>query len=265
MYLQEDGLEASQTTMELVKLRRGVPCGMDSGTAKARISPHQQKQALDQIRAHQLAHFLHDLRNKLVALRGYANLAVASHSAKRRQSLSEILTDLRETAGELITLTSRFEQCEPSELTLERVDVTELARKAVERCQKRASRRAVALEERFVSQPMLTFADRRRMQALLVQVLSSSIHAAEAGGRVDVKIATEGEELSIQVSNGRARNQVLDRLPADKSNRSEAADHLGRGLVQNVVQLHGGRVSVASSSGIWRSTTLTLPVIQISE
>jgi hypothetical protein len=69
---------------------------MDSGTAKARISPQQNKQALDQIRAPQLAHFLHELRNRLVALRGYANLTVVSHPGKRNQPVPETLTNLVE-------------------------------------------------------------------------------------------------------------------------------------------------------------------------
>ncbi|MCU1292842.1 MAG: histidine kinase [Bryobacterales bacterium] len=265
MYLQEDGLEASQTTMELAKLRRGALCGMDSGTAKARISPHQQKQALDQIRAHQLAHFLHELRNRLVAIRGYANLAVVSHSEKRRQALPTMLKNVLDNANELIALASRFDQCERVDLALEPVDVAQLAQNAIERCQGRASRQAVALEERVASRPIITFGDRRRIQAVLVQVLARSISAAGAGGRVDFKIATEGEEMSIQVSNGKTSNQVLDRLPGDKSSHSRADNLLGSGLIRDVVQLHGGWVSVASSSGKWRSTTLTLPLIQVSE
>jgi two-component system, sensor histidine kinase len=238
---------------------------MDSGTAKARISPQQNEQALDQIRAHQLAHFLHELRNRLVALRGYANLAVVSHPGKRKQPVPETLKNLVEHTNQLIALTIRFEQCQSSELTLEPVDVAQLARKAVERCRTRALRRAVALDERIISRPVLTFGDRRRIQALLVKVLSRSIHAAEAGGRVDFRIASEGEEMSIQVSNGRTSKRVLGRLSADNANSSEPADHVGAGLIRNVAQLLGGTVSVAENSGEWRSTTVTLPVIQITE
>src|SRR5947209_1824959 len=124
---------------------------MDSGTAKARISPEQEKQALDQIRAHQLAHFLHELRNRLVAVRGYANLAVVSPPGKRKQPVPATLKNLIEHTNQLIALTVRFEQCQSSELALEPVDVIQLARKAVERCRRRALRRAVALEDRIIS------------------------------------------------------------------------------------------------------------------
>jgi signal transduction histidine kinase len=165
----------------------------------------------------------------------------------------------------LIALTIRFEKCQSSELALEPVDVAQLARKAVERCRTRALRWAVALDEGIIPRPVLTFGDRRRIQALLIKVLSRSIHAAEAGGRVDFRIAIEGEEMSIQVSNARTKERVRGRLSADNANASEPADHVGAGLIRNVAQLLGGTVSVAESSGGWRSTTVTLPLIQVSE
>ena len=107
--------------------------------------------------------------------------------------------------------------------------------------------------------------DGARLQQAIWNVLSNAIKFTPAGGRVDVALRRATHEIAIEVADTgegidpRVLPFVFDRFRQADSGTTRLHMGLGLGLaiVRHIVELHGGRVGVASE-GQGRGATFTL-------
>ena len=105
-------------------------------------------------------------------------------------------------------------------------------------------------------------ADEGRLQEIVYNLLDNAVKYSPPGGRVVVRVALEGEEIQLSVSDAGAGIPQRD-LPriferfyrADKARQRElGGTGLGLSIVKHIAQLHGGRVEAQSEIG--RGTTI---------
>src|SRR5690606_5713709 len=150
------------------------------------------------------------------------------------------------------------------ELKRDECDLADIVRSAVDavRAQAELAGCELALE---LEAPLLGFWDRRRLQHVITQMLVNAVTYA-AGAPVRVALARHGDEAWLEIVDGgpgiRAEDfeRIFDRFERAASMRHFAGLGLGLYLTREVVQAHGGSVSVANAAGRGAHFVLRIPI-----
>lgn len=198
----------------------------------------------------------HDLRTPLAGLRGSAELALGQTAeATAREALAECV----ERADEVLRLLRALMEVSEAEagvLKLERApcDLAELARRAVELYTEVAEARGLALTF-TASGPTPIAGDAVRLRQVAANLIDNACKYTPAGGRVEVRIAADGADAVLTVSDTgpgvpeAEQPRIWERLYRGDKSRSESGLGLGLSLVRAVVAAHGGRASVRNAPG----------------
>ncbi|MDA0566267.1 HAMP domain-containing protein [Streptomonospora sp. S1-112] len=210
----------------------------------------------------------HELRTPLANLRGWLEAAqdgVAELEPARTALLVEQTMLLQRIIDDLQDLAL----AEAGKLTLvpEPLDARDLVEQAVDGHRMAAASARVELVARTADEEVPVAADRVRMLQVLGNLLGNAVRHTPAGGRVTVRAHAEDGAAVIEVADtGDGISpahlpNVFDRFwRADKSrSRQTGGSGLGLAIVRNLVELHGGTVTAASTPGEGAVFTLRLP------
>ena len=121
--------------------------------------------------------------------------------------------------------------------------------------------------------PSLTmmWADERAMRQVMLNLLSNAMKFTAEGGRIGVRVQEAGEMVKLEVFDtgiGIAVDKI-DRVlePFEQAdnryNRNAGGTGLGLALVNALVKLHGGLVSIESEINVGTTVTVSLPMIPV--
>ncbi|MBJ3805545.1 HAMP domain-containing protein [Streptomyces flavofungini] len=232
------------------------------------------RKALEEQRKAMVSDVAHELRTPLSNIRGWLEAAEDGIVATD----PELVTSLLEEALLLQHIVNDLQDLAAADagtlrLHREPVRAVELADQVVAAHQARADAAGVRLTARATGDPWLT-ADPLRLRQAIGNLVSNAIRHTPAGGRVTVhcrNAAGSGgtaEGVLVEVADtgtGIAAGDlphVFDRFwRADKSRtRATGGSGLGLAIVRNLVQAHGGTVTVESERGKGAVFTVRLPV-----
>jgi CheY-like chemotaxis protein/two-component sensor histidine kinase len=145
------------------------------------------------------------------------------------------------------------------------VDADECLREALGAVRPAADAKGIELEYLPDTCPIFVRADPARLRQIAWNLLSNAIKFTDNGGRVGLRLGTDGGRVVISVSDtgcGIAPEflpQVFDRFSqADGStNRAHGGLGLGLAIVRHLTEMHGGVVE-AESEGEGRGATFTV-------
>lgn len=111
------------------------------------------------------------------------------------------------------------------------------------------------------------YADREALERVLSNLLSNAIKFTPEGGRVEVTVTEHADGVSIAVSDtgpGISETQraaIFERFRQvdDTSTRTQEGVGIGLSLTQNLVDLHGGTLDLATTVGEGSTFTMHLP------
>jgi PAS domain S-box-containing protein len=223
-----------------------------------------RRRELERMQREFMAIVTHELKGPLTSIKGFAQLM------RRQQGYSERGIDsiLLQT-GQIERLVNDMLDAARSdadrlELQLDRVDLLDVARSAIEQAGATTANHAIRLE---TSQSALIGDwDYERLVQVFSNLLSNAIKYSPAGGEIVVTIEQTGGEATVSV-----RDEGLG-IPADaiprmfeRFYRVEGSGHsikgLGLGLyiTRSLIEAHGGRIAVTSEVGHGSTFTFTLP------
>ncbi|MEQ1728856.1 MAG: ATP-binding protein [Vicinamibacterales bacterium] len=215
-----------------------------------------------------LATLSHELRTPLNAILGWASILSRSDYDKARvshavhviernariqaQMIEELLDVSRISAG-AVTLNASA------------VAVGPVLEAAVESVRPAADAKGVSLVKHLSDPDLTMHADARRLQQIAWNLLSNAVRFTPAGGRVEVALRRDGDEVELRVADtgcGIAAEflpHVFERFRQGDSSTTRAHGGLGLGLaiVRDLVDLHGGTVR-ADSAGDGQGATFTV-------
>ena len=230
----------------------------------ARASAEAANRLKDQF----LATVSHELRTPMNAILGWADMlrhgrlpearrdraceAIFNNATRQARLIDELLDMARIMAGKL--------QLEPSD-----VNPRDIVAGAVEIVQIAAEAKRIHIEVDVAEDAGVFRADGPRLQQVLWNLLSNAVKFTPEGGTICVRIARKGRWAEIVVSDsgsGIARDflpAVFEPFRQADGSPTRVHDGLGLGLaiVKQVVQAHGGTISV-SSPGIGQGSTFTV-------
>ena len=136
---------------------------------------------------------------------------------------------------------------------------------AVESITPAAEAKGVTISTSLESAPVYVWADHERLQQVFWNLFSNAVKFTPSGGRVEVRMTTEGSEVRVDVTdtgNGIAPAflpHVFERFrQADgSSTRTHGGLGLGLSIGRHLVELHGGRMT-ACSPGVGLGSTFSV-------
>ncbi|HSB71356.1 MAG TPA: ATP-binding protein [Candidatus Methylomirabilis sp.] len=204
----------------------------------------------------------HELKTPLAAVEGYLNIlrdrTAGEDPAVYQQAVERSLVRLqgmRKLILDLLDLT-RIESGN-RERVLAELDVCEVATAAIETVMPDARAKQVSVDLRAAA-PVRMLADRSELEIVLNNLLSNAVKYNRDGGQVTVRVALQGSQVSLAVSDtgigmspqetGRLfREFVRIKNPAT---RQILGSGLGLSIVKKVAALYGGDVTVQSQPGV---------------
>jgi heavy metal sensor kinase len=112
----------------------------------------------------------------------------------------------------------------------------------------------------------LAFADRRRIEQVLRNLMANAITYAGRGGNVVVSTRTEDGSAMCSVRDdgpgipAAARSHVFDRFFRVDTSRTRGGAGLGLAICREIVVAHGGRIQVTSEEGKGSTFTFAIPL-----
>lgn len=211
----------------------------------------------------------HELKNPLTAIRaGLANLAetnldeaqgrALSSMEAQTVRLSRLLSDLRKLA-----------ELETRPLERSAVDVNEMLKEAYRLAldQPAAAGRDLKLTVPQAPWPLSTIQGDPDLLFLAVHnLLDNAVKFTQPGSKIEIRGFEDGAYLAIEVADtgqGIPQDEIAhigEELYRGRGARGIPGNGLGLALVNSIVNLHGGRMSLRSREGQGTVVTLRLPV-----
>lgn len=220
-----------------------------------------------------VANVSHDFRSPLTSIKGYveamADGTIPPEMQKKYLGIilfeTERLTDLTQ---DLLTL-NEFDS-KNLLLNKENFDIHEMIKNVAASFEGTCTQKKISIELLFASKQMEVFADKRKIQQVLYNLLDNAIKFSDPESTVTIETTERGDKVSISVKDygigipRSALGKIWERFY--KTDLSRGKDKKGTGLglaiVKEAIQAHGENISVVSTEGVGTEFIFTLPRAQ---
>jgi signal transduction histidine kinase len=225
---------------------------------------------LDRLKDEFISMFSHELRTPLASILGYVEILReegvtgpdAGHCAEVIERNAQRLLRL---VGDLQVLS----QIESGKMPMEfrSADLADLAACAVEEMRPEAQRKHIELALSAAGLPHVA-ADPARITQLLGNLLSNAVKFTPDGGRVEVRLRKDGDQLELAVADtgvgipAADLERIFERFYRTAIARRQAIQGTGLGLTitKAIVEAHHGTIAVDSEEGRGSTFTVRLPL-----
>ena len=210
----------------------------------------------------------HELRTPLAVMKTGSETTLAGGKAEEqvsfiKDSLEEI-NHLSSTVDDLLMLAKSDNRQVPE---FERVDLSKLVKQQTEYMQTYAKQKNISLKADIEDNCAIN-GSKSHIKRLLVNLIQNAVDYNNPNGEVRVLLKTQGDQVEIKVVDTgigiskRDLPHIFDRFyKADKA-RTKTTNGAGLGLsiVKEIVDMHGGRISVASKPGAGTTVCALFPL-----
>ena len=213
----------------------------------------------------------HEMKTPLTVLQG--NLEVALLKARTSDEYRDVLLNNLEQVERLIALTrplltlAKFTSSKPP-VTLVPLDLEPLIQEIVDELTLLADDRGITLSFEAQAVP-LVLGDAQWLKQALINLLDNALRYTPSDGTVTVRLQTGGHEVAIAVEDtghgieAEHIPHLFERFYRTDWARAEDAAGTGLGLpiVKEIMEAHGGTISVTSQVGKGSVFTLRVPIL----
>ena len=234
---------------------------------------------VDRMKSEFLSHAAHELRTPMASIHGFTELLLAQEfdEADRRDFLSTIFAQTHlmiDIINELLDL-ARIEARRGKDFIIAPVDVPALLHEVV--AGYKAPDGRPSPQAPTASEALRVSADRKKLTQAISNVISNAYKYSPGGGEVTIELIlpardpleatdTGASMLGIRISDhgiGMTPEQlerVCDRFYRADTSGKIPGTGLGMSIVKEIVELHGGKMTIDSKVGAGTTVTLWLPL-----
>ncbi|WP_158046123.1 ATP-binding protein [Skermanella pratensis] len=224
-----------------------------------------------------LANMSHELRTPLNAIIGFSEMLESGYGGSLSERQASYTRDIHESGQHLLQIINNvldMSKVEAGQYQLfeTAVDIREVARTALSIVGGQARDRGLSLEMDMAADLPMVMADERTLRQVLLNLLSNAVKFTHSGGRITLAgtVTANGDvEVHVGDTGIGIPPESLDLVmePFQQANGSFSREYEGTGLgltiSKNFIELHGGRLSIASEVGVGTSVTVLLPKFRV--
>ncbi len=230
---------------------------------------------LERVRREFVANVSHELRTPLTIINGYLETLLDGGTEDRVMTEGALKVmfkhadRLKHLVDDLLTISQAESRAVP--LDLDRVELSALLRRVVEQFDDTVREQAAQVRITTTGDDLSLEADEVKLEQVFVNLLENALkYGHRTGLTVEIYAERTGAEVHVQVRDNGAgipfedQEHVFERFYRVHKHRSRDTGGTGLGLsiVKNIVQAHGGRVSLQSIPGSGSTFHVVLPTCQ---
>lgn len=242
-----------------------------NGALGGQVAVEAQLSALERLRTDLLSTIAHELRTPLTAVRTAVGLlrdpGVNPDAADRKRMLDTIARSA-ERMQRLVTDVLDLTRLRAGSLRLQarRFDAVTLARDAGAAVASLLQARRQHLDLHLPDVPTWVYGDRRRLEQVLMNLLSNAHKFSPDGASIELAVATTGDDVLWTVADrGRGiapedRARLFERFFTVASDSGGSGAGLGLPIALAIAQTHGGTINVESEPGRGSTFVVRVPI-----
>jgi len=266
MYVRQ--AEAQMTKLEdLVELRTSdlARANDDLGNANSELA--QLNKEMEQF----LAVLTHDMRTPLTSIKGYASILRDRELEREQQThIAKVILRSQDTLLEIVNNLleiGKLQSGTPVLLERSSFDLALLVKGVTESLETQALEKNISLNDQSVPIPVEITGDEKKIQRIILNLISNAIKYTPDGGQVFIETQVNGQFAVVSVRDtgyGIPADElpfIFDRYSRVKKHQSIAiGTGLGLAIVKSLVEAHKGTISVESEEGVGSAFTISLPI-----
>ena len=229
---------------------------------------YAEAQRANRIKDNFLATLSHELRTPLNAILGYTWMLRANALADdRREHALETVERNAKTVSQMLYDLLDVSRIASGKLTLtmQPMDLRTLVLESVESVAPKATENGLSLHVDAGKDPVRIHGDRARLQQVLWNLLSNALKFTPTGGRINVTVKSDEKIATVAVQDSGIgippafQSRVFEPFQQVRLKSTPQIGGLGLGLaiVHQIVELHGGKVTL-ESEGEGKGSTFTV-------
>ncbi|MFV9510725.1 ATP-binding protein [Tepidibacillus sp. LV47] len=226
---------------------------------------------LDKLRKDFLANVSHELRTPISMLQGYSEAIIdgIAQTDEEIRELAQIIYDESLRMGRLVNELLDLAKMESGNLHLQycETDMNKLIKKIIRKFSNIAKEHEIKLNSEVDVGLSNVVIDPDRIEQVLTNLIDNALRHTKKDGKITIKAKKKSiSEMLIEVSDTGVGIPEED-LPfvferfykADKARTRGSGTGLGLSIVKNIIQAHGGTISVSSKIGQGTTFSMVLP------
>lgn len=219
-----------------------------------------------------LSEVVHELRTPLTSIRGYSKMLLLAEDIAQEKQLEFAETIHREAVrlGQMINDFLDLARLESGRtyMAQEPVNMTEVISETLAILEPQAAERQISISLQVPETLPTLVGDADRLKQVMVNLASNAVKYNHEGGRVDIEVKVEKDELAVAVRDT-GRGIPEEDLPHifekfyrvdDPEQQQTRGTGLGLSIAKHIVEVHGGTISVQSVRGQGSTFAFTLPL-----
>jgi hypothetical protein len=234
------------------------------------IAQNERLRELDRLKDQFIGMFSHELRTPLASILGYVEmLREDGVNGPDAEHCTEVIDRNAKRLLRLVDDLQLLSQIQSGKMAMEfrSSDLAGIAAGAVEERRPEAQRKHIELVLAATDVPAVAV-DPARIAQLLGNLLSNAIKFTPDGGRVEVRLGTDGDRAVLAVADtgvgipAADRERVFERFFRTEIAMQHAIQGTGLGLTitKAIVEAHNGTIAVDSEEGGGSTFTVRLPL-----
>jgi signal transduction histidine kinase len=231
--------------------------------------------AANKAKSNFLANMSHELRTPLNAVIGFSDAMLAGIAGEMNERQREYSQDISNSGAHLLALINDIldlSKIEAGKVAIEEstFDFFEVVEDSLSLVREVAASASVLISRELMAESPLVQADVRMMKQITVNLLSNAVKFTPAGGCVTIgtRMRRDGD-LIISVSDtgyGMKPEEIplaLKEFEQTEIGKERGGTGLGLPLTKNMVELHGGSLSIISAPGKGTTAMFSVPHFRI--
>ncbi|MCC6472060.1 MAG: PAS-domain containing protein [Alphaproteobacteria bacterium] len=267
-------LERTVHELEMVQVKTEEQATMLAEMAEELDSARREAERVSAYKTSFLRSITHELRTPLNAIIGFSELIQTESMGKvGNPKYIEYAELVKASGAHLLSLInqmldlSRIEAGK-MELDLEEHDLVDIVRYCAAMLSENAARAKLTLEQDLPARRLPVHVDLLAARQVVLNLLGNAIKFTEAGGQVTVAVSREQDSARVTIADTGVgiAEEDLPRLmepfaqAGDILTRRVQGSGLGLAIAKALIELHGGRIAIASELHVGTRVEVTLPL-----
>ncbi|MEO0620444.1 MAG: HAMP domain-containing sensor histidine kinase, partial [Pseudomonadota bacterium] len=237
---------------------------------RALIERTEALEAADRLKNDFVSHMSYELRTPLTNIIGFSELLSSDRIGPLNEKQREYLSDIHVSSNTLQTIINDILDLATIDagafaLSLQPVSIADIIESAVSGIHEKLQRAGIRLHIEVEPGIEDVLADANRMKQVLYNLLSNAIGFSQEGAHVRLTCHRDGGMVVFAVSDdgvgipAEMHETVFERFESNAQGTRHRGAGLGLAIVRSLVELHGGKIALASQPGVGTTVTVRIP------